>query len=94
MAKPVWQTPEGDLGIIAERQFYNLRFDVLDSDQPLNPTLTYTVTAGELPRGLSLKDDGFIEGTPTKNKVFVRGVPLDVGQNETSRFAVRVATPS
>lgn len=94
MAKPVWQTPEGDLGIIAERQFYNLRFDVLDSDQPLNPELTYTVTAGTLPRGLSLKDDGFIEGTPTKNKVFVRGVPLDVGQNETSRFAVRVATPS
>jgi len=94
VAKPVWQTPEGDLGIIAERQFYNLRFDVLDSDQPLNPTLTYSVTAGELPRGLSLKDDGFIEGTPTKNKVFVRGVPLDVGQNETSRFAVRVATPS
>ena len=94
MAKPVWQTPEGDLGIIAERQFYNLRFDVLDSDQPLNPELTYTVTAGQLPRGLSLKDDGFIEGTPTKNKVFVRGVPLDVGQNETSRFAVRVATPS
>lgn len=94
MAKPVWQTPEGDLGIIAERQFYNLRFDVLDSDQPLDPSLTYTITAGDLPRGLSLKDDGFIEGTPTKNKVFVRGVPLDVGQNETSRFAVRVTTPS
>ena len=94
MAKPVWQTPEGDLGIIAERQFYNLRFDVLDPDQPLDPNLTYTVTAGDLPRGLSLKDDGFIEGTPTKNKVFVRGVPLDVGQNETSRFAVRVSTPS
>jgi len=94
VAKPVWQTPEGDLGIIAERQFYNLRFDVLDSDQPLNPELTYTITAGSLPRGLSLKDDGFIEGTPTKNKVFLRGVPLDVGRNETSRFAVRVTTPS
>jgi len=94
VAKPVWQTPEGDLGIIAERQFYNLRFDVTDSDQPISPTLTYTVTAGELPRGLSLKDDGFIEGTPTKRKVFVRGVPLDVGSNVTSRFAVRVTTPS
>lgn len=94
MAKPVWQTPEGDLGIIAERQFYNLRFDVADPDQPLNPTLTYSVTAGQLPRGLSLRDDGFIEGTPTKRKVFIRGVPLDVGQNETSRFAVRVTTPS
>jgi len=94
VAKPVWQTPEGDLGIIAERQFYNLRFDVNDSDQPISPSLTYTITAGALPRGLSLKDDGFIEGTPTKNKVFLRGVPLDVGQNETSRFAVRVSTPS
>ena len=33
MAKPVWQTPEGDLGIIAERQFYNFEFDVDDPDQ-------------------------------------------------------------
>lgn len=89
MARPVWITKAGDLGIIAERQFYNLRFDVYDAD---GGALTYSIVGGNLPAGLSLKDDGFIEGIPTVRKVFIRGVPTDVVEDVTSRFAVRVKT--
>ena len=89
MARPVWITKAGDLGIIAERQFYNLRFDVYDAD---GGALTYSIVGGNLPAGLSLKDDGFIEGIPTVRKVFIRGVPVDVVEDVVSRFAVRVQT--
>lgn len=89
MARPVWITKPGDLGIIAERQFYNLRFDVYDAD---DGALTYSIVGGNLPAGLSLKDDGFIEGIPTVRKVFIRGVPTDVVEDVVSRFSVRVQT--
>jgi hypothetical protein len=89
MARPVWVTKAGDLGVIAERQFYNLRFDVTDAD---GGALTYRVVGGSLPSGLSLKDDGFIEGIPTVRKVFIRGVPTDVSEDVINTFAVRVQT--
>lgn len=89
MGRPIWVTKAGDLGVIAEREFYNLRFDVIDPD---NEPLTFTIVGGTLPRGLSLKDDGFIEGIPTVRKVFLRGVPTDVSEDVTSTFAVRVRT--
>lgn len=96
MAKPVWQTPEGDLGIIAERQFYNFEFDVDDPDQSTvsKPTFTFSVTAGELPQGLALRSNGQLEGTPQAKLATVTGVPQEVSQNVTSRFAIRVQTPS
>lgn len=89
MGRPIWVTKAGDLGVIAEREFYNLRFDVIDPD---NEPLTFSIVGGTLPRGLSLKDDGFIEGIPTVRKVFLRGVPTDVSEDVTSTFAVRVRT--
>ena len=89
MGRPVWVTKAGDLGVIAERQFYNLRFDVIDPD---NGALTYSVVGGSLPSGLSLKDDGFIEGIPTVRKVFIRGVPTDVAEDVVNTFVVRVQT--
>lgn len=91
MGRPIWVTKAGDLGVIAEREFYNLRFDVIDPD---NEPLTFTIVGGNLPRGLSLKDDGFIEGIPTVRKVFLRGVPTDVSEDVVSTFAVRVQTLS
>lgn len=89
MGRPVWVTKAGDLGVISERQFYNLRFDVIDPD---GGALTYTIVGGNLPSGISLKDDGFIEGTPTIRKVFIRGVPTDVAEDVVNTFAVRVKT--
>lgn len=89
MGRPVWVTKAGDLGVIAERQFYNLRFDVIDPD---DGALTYSIVGGNLPAGLSIKDDGFIEGIPTVRKVFVRGVPTDVAEDVISTFAVRCQT--
>lgn len=92
MARPKWITKAGDLGIIAEREFYNLRLDAIDPDSPDSSRLTYSIVGGNLPRGLSLKTDGFIEGIPTFRKVFVRGSPADVSENVVSRFCVRVQT--
>lgn len=94
MGLPVWITKAGDLGVIAERQFYQFRLDVTDSEVPLDPAIAFSVVAGELPQGLSLRADGSIEGVPTKKSVVIQGVPLDVGRNETSRFAVRARTTS
>lgn len=87
MANPKWITKAGDLGIIAEREFYNLRLDAYDPD---GGPLTYSLVAGTLPHGLSLKLDGTLEGIPGVKKTFLRGVPLDVGENVTSKFAVRI----
>ena len=89
MGRPVWVTKAGDLGVIAERQFYNLRLDVTDPD---DGALTFSVVGGNLPAGLSIKDDGFIEGIPTIRKVFVRGVPVDVAEDVVNTFCVRVQT--
>ena len=89
MARPVWVTKAGDLGVIAERQFYNLRFDVTDPD---GGALLYSIVGGSLPAGLSLKDDGFIEGIPTVRKVFIRGVPTDVAEDVVNTFCVRCQT--
>ena len=89
MARPVWVTKAGNLGVIAERQFYNLRFDVTDPD---GGELTFSIVGGVLPSGLSLKDDGFIEGIPTLRKVFVRGVPTDVSEDVDNTFSVRCQT--
>ena len=89
MGRPVWVTKAGDLGVIAERQFYNLRFDVIDPD---NAALTYSIVGGNLPAGLSIKDDGFIEGIPTVRKVFIRGVPTDVAEDVVNTFCVRCQT--
>lgn len=89
MGRPVWITKAGDLGVIAERQFYNLRFDVRDPD---NGALTFSIVGGSLPSGLSLKDDGFIEGIPTVRKVFLRGVPTDVAEDVVNTFSVRCRT--
>ena len=89
MGRPVWVTKAGDLGVIAERQFYNLRFDVTDPD---DGALTFSIVGGNLPAGLSIKDDGFIEGIPTIRKVFVRGVPVDVAEDVVNTFCVRVQT--
>lgn len=94
MGLPIWQTKSGDLGTIAEREFYRFSFDVQDTEAAETAGITFQLVAGELPAGISLKRNGSIEGVAGKRTVIVQGVPLDVGSNQTSRFAIRATTTS
>lgn len=91
--KPIWETPAGDLGTIQEGKFYKLTLSAYEegSDPQSSETLYYTMIAGELPEGIQCRKTGLIEGVP-KAVSSVQGVPLEVGENVTSKFTVRVYT--
>jgi len=91
MAQPQWITPAGDLGTIAEGLFFQTPVEAVDPD---GGQVKYRLIAGTLPQGIQVKDDGLIEGVPTAF-ASVQGVPVEVSENVTSRFAVRayVETP-
>jgi hypothetical protein len=91
--KPIWETPAGDLGTIQEGKFYKLTLSAYEeeSSPKSSETLYYTMIAGELPEGIQCRKTGLIEGVP-KAVSSVQGVPLEVGENVTSKFTVRVYT--
>jgi hypothetical protein len=91
MAQPQWITPPGDLGTIAEGLFFSTPVVAVDPD---GGTVKYTLIAGSLPEGIQVKTNGVVEGVPQAFAT-VRGVPSEVSENVTSRFAVRafVETP-
>ena len=84
MSKPVWTTPAGHLGTIQENEYYNL--PVLATAG--GSDIVYVLLAGVLPAGLLIRRDGVIEGQPT-TKVDVAGIPVEVGQDVKSTFAIR-----
>ena len=90
IGKPIWDTPSGDLGTIQEGRFYQL---ALYAHSELHPESTeglyYTMIAGSLPDGIQCRRTGLIEGIP-KAITSVQGVPLEVRENITSKFTVRV----
>ena len=59
-----WITPAGSLGILTERIIVDLQ---LSATSDLG-TVTMTLLAGALPRGLRLSDNS-IKGSPTEVKV-------------------------
>ena len=60
-----------------------------DPDFPGIPgAITYSLAAGVLPAGVQINTTGVIEGIPTST-VDVRGVPLEVSENVTSKFVIR-----
>jgi hypothetical protein len=91
LGKPIWETPAGDLGTIQEGKFYQLTLTAYDDSTGDADTLYYTMIAGELPEGIQCRKTGLIEGIP-KAVSSLQGVPLEVGQNVTSKFTVRVYT--
>ena len=70
-----WITPAGSLGILTERIIVDLQ---LSATSNLG-TVTMTLLAGALPRGLRLSDNS-IKGSPTEVKVYT-----------TSRFVIRAS---
>lgn len=69
-----WTTPAGSLGLFAERITVEIP---LQATTTLPRTVSYSVLAGALPRGLRLTG-GLIKGSPTEVKVYT-----------TSRFVIR-----
>lgn len=67
-----WVTPAGDLGILVERISVNIPLQASSSS-----TVTYSLLAGSLPRGLRL-DGNTIKGSPT-----------EVNKFTTSKFVIR-----
>lgn len=88
MGQPVWQTPAGNLGVIAENVFYTLTLVAQDPD---NHAITYSVVSGTLPPGIRLNSAGVLSGVPTKvteNATTQTAFNTDVH----SRFTVRAKT--
>jgi hypothetical protein len=85
MAQPVWISPPGDLGTVAEGLFFSTPVVAVDPDGGI---VKYKLIAGSLPEGIQVKTNGTVEGVPQAFAT-VRGVPIEVSENVTSRFAVR-----
>jgi len=88
MAQPQWITPPGNLGTVAEGLFFTTPVLAVDPDGGI---IKYKLIAGSLPEGIQVKTNGKIEGVPQAFAT-VRGVPTEVSENVTSRFAIRAYT--
>jgi hypothetical protein len=86
MAQPQWVTAAGSLGTIPEGIFYEVPVEASADGE----TVYYKLIAGNLPPGVQLAGD-IIEGIP-QSTVDVQGVPTDVGNDVTSKFAIRAYT--
>jgi len=87
-SQPVWVTPAGSLGTIAEGAFFESVLDATTAD--LSP-IFYTVVAGALPSGIECTTGGIIQGVPT-NVVTVAQETIASGADITSKFAIRAYT--
>ena len=87
MSQPQWITPQGNLGTIPEGVFYRISVRAEAGDRDI----FYRLIAGELPPGIQVTANGSVEGVPL-GLLKVQGVPLDVGTDVTSRFAIRAYT--
>jgi hypothetical protein len=89
MARPQWVTPAGSLGTIPEGVFYSTPLVAVEPD--LGDTVYYQLIAGTLPSGIQIQQTGVMTGVP-KAVANVQGVPEQVSQDITSKFAVRAYT--
>jgi len=88
MAQPVWITPAGSLGTVAEGVFFQLPLLAYDPDAG---DVYYEVIAGKLPAGMQCAKSGLIVGIPHAI-ASLEGVPAEVSRDVTSKFAVRAYT--
>jgi len=86
MGYPVWQTPAGTLGKIAAQRYYDLALSAIDLTD--GDTVTYSLVAGLLPRGLQIQPNGRVSGNPEKIYT-LEGVPFSTNVDITSEFTIR-----
>lgn len=89
MAQPIWITPPGSLGTIAEGIFYQV--PLLAYEPEASEEVYYKLIAGELPDGVQCEANGLIAGVP-RAIASLQGVPQEVARDVTSKFAVRAYT--
>jgi hypothetical protein len=88
---PVWSTTAGSLGTWAGS---NIQLSATDDE---SNTITYTVTSGSLPTGLSVSSAGLISGTATANPgtyTFTVSASDGINTAVTRSFSILVPTPS
>lgn len=56
-----WQTPRGNIGTIAESEYFSFSLEAIDSDEQ---TLFYSLLSGSAPPGMYVTRQGKIQGTP------------------------------
>jgi hypothetical protein len=88
MLPPVWITPAGNLGVYPEGEFFQIPLEAVD---PEGGTLQFEVIAGRLPAGVQVRPTGLIVGIP-RAVASAQGVPAEVSEDVTSKFATRVYT--
>ena len=67
-ATPIWSTSVGNVGTVYEDQA--ISSITLTANDPEGSTVTYAISAGALPSGLSLSSSGVITGTPNVNDTY------------------------
>jgi hypothetical protein len=87
MSQPTWVTAAGSLGTIPEGIFYQVPIEAVAPGEDV----FFRLIAGQLPTGIQITTAGMVEGVP-RNRLNVQGVPTDVDEDVTSKFAIRAYT--
>ena len=87
MGHPIWETPSGSLGTIPEANYFEFYLRAYDEVDPVRP-VSFELIAGTPPIGMHINPYGSIQGNP-ETIIKVGGVPANVSQAVTSKFAVR-----
>ena len=88
MGYPVWDTPAGDLGKIAELEYYNYSLVAHDPDPGFE--VEFQLIAGRLPPGIQLNNTGYMIGLPAEDLLY--GTPTAVSKDRDYKFTVRAVT--
>ena len=88
---PVWSTSAGSLGTI-ENGSVSIQLSATDDE---SNTITYSITSGSLPNGLSLSSGGLISGTMNAAGTSTFTVSASDGSNTavTRSFSITIPTP-
>lgn len=86
MGYPTWVTPSGDLGKIAELEYY--QFSVVATEATGQP-VTFSLIAGRMPPGIQLSSSGTISGQPAESFISLTGTPAAVNQDRDFKFTIR-----
>jgi hypothetical protein len=85
--QPQWITSAGNLGTIPEGEFWEQHLRAVANGEDV----FFRLIAGQLPAGIQITTNGVVEGVP-RNIIKVKGVPQEVSEDVTSRFAIRAFT--
>jgi hypothetical protein len=80
-----WITPAGSLGLLTERVIVDIPLEA-SSD---TGTITYSLIAGSLPRGLRLTNEYTYDSSQTNG--FIKGSPTEVKVYTESKFVIRAS---